>query len=51
MPKNNIYDTVEWIMNTLYGEYDLTFDQRNELLADVTALVKKWEDILNNSKQ
>lgn len=40
-------ESVEWIMNTLYGSYDLTFDQYNELLANVTALVEKWEEILS----
>ena len=41
-------ESVEWIMDTLYGGYNLTFNQYNELLADVTALVEKWENILNN---
>lgn len=40
-------ESVFWIMNILYGDYDLTLDQYNELLADVTALVEKWENILN----
>lgn len=41
-------ESVEWIMCTIYGGYDLTVDQYNELLANVTALVEKWETILNN---
>lgn len=39
--------SVFWIMNIIYGDYDLTLDQYNELLADVTALVEKWKNILN----
>lgn len=40
-------ESVFWIMNTLYGDCDLTLDQCNELLTDITALVEKWENILN----
>lgn len=40
-------ESVFWIMNTLYEDCDLTLDQYNELLASVTALVEKWENILN----
>ena len=41
-------ESVEWIMDTLYGGYELTVDQYNELLTYVTTLVEKWETILNN---
>lgn len=40
-------ESVFWIMNTLYGDCDLTLDQYNELLADVITLVEKWENILS----
>lgn len=36
-------ESITWIMQTLYGDYDLTVDQYNALLEAVTNLVEYWE--------